>query len=142
MKIRVMNKTRESVLGSRVQLADRWWERVRGFLGRSRPDGGEGILLSPCRAIHMIGMSFPLDVLFLDRDGAVVAMYPGLRPGKMTRFHRRASYALELQEGSIEASGTRMADRVVWMPTEFDNDVIGAVAHRNGAVSPAGGDAR
>jgi uncharacterized membrane protein (UPF0127 family) len=90
----------------------------------------------------MIGMAFPLDIVFLDRDGAVVAMYPGLRPGRMTRFHRTASYALELPEGSILASGTRMADRVVWMPADLDADVIAAAEHRNGADAPAGGGSR
>jgi hypothetical protein len=139
MRIRVVNKTRESVLGSRVQLADRWWQRVRGFLGRPRPSGGEGILLSPCRAVHMIGIPFPLDVLFLDRDGVVAALYAGLRPGRMTRFHRRASYALELPEGSIRASGTQVADHIVWLPVEIHTDAIAVGTSRDDAGTPGGG---
>jgi len=64
----------------------------------------------------MIGVRFPLDVLFLDRHGAVAAAYPNLRPGRMTRFHRTAEYALELPAGTIEATGTSLADRIVWLP--------------------------
>jgi uncharacterized membrane protein (UPF0127 family) len=122
MNIRVMNKTRDSVLGSRVRLADTWWPRLRGFLFRPRPKAGQGMLLSPCRGVHMLGVPFPLDVLFLDRHGSVVAVYPGLRPGKVTAWHLRAEYALEVPEGTIAATGTRENDMVVWLPTESNAD--------------------
>ncbi len=120
MIIRVLNKTRGSVLGSRVELADRWWLRVRGFLRRPRPDRGEGILLSPCRAVHTVGLGFPLDVIFIDRDGGVVALYPSLRPGRFTRFHRSAEYALELPAGTIDATATVEADSIAWLPAEVE----------------------
>jgi uncharacterized membrane protein (UPF0127 family) len=131
-RIRVVNKTREGVLGTRVQVADRWWQRVRGFLGRGRPADGEGILLSPCRAVHMIGIGFPLDVVFIDREGVVQAVYPSLRPGRMTRFHRSAEYALELPAGTIASTGTVVADRIAWMP---GNGAAVAVADGVGAHS-------
>jgi hypothetical protein len=43
-----------------VAVADRWWPRFRGLLGRDRLPEGEGLLLTPCRSIHMLGMRFPL----------------------------------------------------------------------------------
>jgi uncharacterized membrane protein (UPF0127 family) len=133
-RIRVVNKTREGVLGTRVQVADRWWQRVRGFLGRGRPADGEGILLSPCRAVHMIGIGFPLDVVFIDREGVVQAVYPSLRPGRMTRFHRSAEYALELPAGTIVSTGTVVADRIAWMPGNG-----AAVAAADGVGAHSGG---
>ena len=131
MRIRVVNKTRDSVLGSQVALADRWWPRLRGFLGRAAPRMGEGILLSPCRAVHMLGIPYALDVIFLDREGTVVAQYPMLRPARFTPFHRAAQYALELPAGTIAASGTRVADRVVWLPST-DAAATGAPLQTNG----------
>jgi uncharacterized membrane protein (UPF0127 family) len=124
MQMRVINKTRDSVLGSRVRLADTWWPRTRGFLFRPRPAAGQGLLLSPCRGVHMIGMPYPLDVLFLDRHGAVVALYPRLRPGRATSWHRRAEYALEVPEGTIEATGTRENDLIVWLPSQEANQGV------------------
>ena len=117
-RIRVVNKTRDRELGSRVAVADRWWQRTRGFLGRAEPVPGEGILLSPCRAVHMWGMGFALDVVFLDREGVVEAVYPALRPRGMTKFHRRAEYAVELPAGVVQETGTVPGDRIVWMPEE------------------------
>ncbi|MGH7500901.1 MAG: DUF192 domain-containing protein [Longimicrobiales bacterium] len=118
--VRIINRTRDSVLGSRVGLADGWWLRVRGFLRRPEPQHGEGLLLSPCRAVHMIGMAYPLDVIFLDRHGRVVAQYANLAPGKSTSWHARAKYALELPKGTIVASQTQPGDHVVWLMAETE----------------------
>jgi len=116
--VQIVNRTRDSVLGTRVGLADSWWQRVRGFLRRPQPKHGEGLLLSPCRAVHMVGMAYSLDILFLDRHGQVVAQYPDLKPGRSTAWHARAKYALELPQGTIMASKTQQGDHVVWLINE------------------------
>ncbi|HEX8362899.1 MAG TPA: DUF192 domain-containing protein, partial [Longimicrobium sp.] len=69
------NATRGAVVGSRVAVADRWWLRLRGLLGRPPLATGEGLLLDPCRAVHMLGMQYPLDVAFVDERNTVVALY-------------------------------------------------------------------
>ena len=85
--LRAENPARGQVLGTRIGLADRWWLRLRGLMGRKGLAAGEGLVLRPCRAVHMIGMSFPLDVAFLDRRGVILASYPALAPGGRTRWH-------------------------------------------------------
>jgi uncharacterized membrane protein (UPF0127 family) len=114
--LRVVNTREGQELGSRVKLADGWLSRLRGMLARPAPLPGEGMLLSPCRSVHMFGMRFPLDVAFLDAGGSVVASYPALRPGARTRWHRRAAHALELPAGTLETSGTQVGDILVWTP--------------------------
>ena len=112
--LRVVNTRHNRELGARIGLADRWLRRLRGLLGRPAPAAGEGLLLTPCRAVHMFGMSFPLDVAFLDAEGAVVATYRSLAPGSRTRWHRNAVHALELPAGTLEDSGTVIGDVLVW----------------------------
>ena len=111
--VRAVNPARGSVLGTRIGLADRWWLRLRGLLGREALSAGEGLILRPCRAIHMRGMAFPLDVAFLDRSGAVVAAYHSIPPGARTRWHKAARDALELPAGTLVASGTAIGDTIV-----------------------------
>ena len=112
--LRVVNTRGDRELGSRVRLADGWLTRLRGMLARPAPLEGEGLLLSPCRSIHMYGMRYALDVAFLDARGGVVASYPSLRPGARTHWHRKAAHALELPAGTLESSGTRVGDVLVW----------------------------
>lgn len=111
--VRVANPARGSVLGTRVAVADRWWQRLRGLQGRRALEAGEGLLLRPCRAVHMMGMRFPLDVAFLGPDGRVVAQYRQLLPGARTRWHRGARDALELPSGTLDATHTVEGDLVV-----------------------------
>lgn len=110
--VRVTNRTRDVLLGTSVGVADRWWLRLRGLLGRSGLGEGEGLLLRPCKAVHMAGMAFPLDVGFLDADGRLIALYPALPPRASTRWHRRARQALELPAGTFAATGSDLGDLV------------------------------
>ena len=105
------NLDRGALLADRVEVADRWWSRARGLLGRKLREG-DGLLIRPCRAVHMLGMTYPIDVLFLDADHRVVAVYPGLRPARVTGYHRGAAMALELPAGVVERTGTRVGDRL------------------------------
>src|SRR5689334_3821640 len=113
-RLRVVNANRNHELGSRIGLANGWLTRLRGMLGRPVPDRGEGLLLTPCRSVHMYGMRFPLDVAFLDRSGEVVAIFPSLAPGSRPRGHRKGVHALELPAGTLAQSGTVVGDVLVW----------------------------
>ncbi len=114
----VTNLTRSSVLGTRIGHARHWWQRLRGLLGRKSLGDGEGLLLEPCRAVHMLGMRFPLDVAFVDRNGEVVAVYAGLAAGRRTGYHRRARAALELPAGTLASTGTVPGDRLTYVTEE------------------------
>lgn len=118
--LRVSNETRGRELGSRVGLADGVWTRLRGLIGRGPLPPGAGLLLEPCRAVHMHGMTQALDVAFLDREGQVVALYPNLAPGARTAWHKPARRALELPSGTLAATGTAVGDVLSWRPAEGD----------------------
>lgn len=113
-RLRVRNATRDTLLGDRVALADRFWSRLKGLLGRAGLGEGEGLLIEPSRGVHMFGMRFPLDVLLLDGDRRVKAGIPGLAPGKATGLRKGVRYALELPVGTIATSGTREGDVLDW----------------------------
>lgn len=112
----VTNVTRGRELGDRVMLADWMWPRLRGLIGRPRIAHGGGLLIVPCRGVHMYLMTYPIDVALMDRDGAVVALYRELAPGARTRWHADAHYALEVPSGTLAATGTTVGDRVTWQP--------------------------
>ena len=112
--VRVRNEANGMELGRQVGIADRWWSRLRGLLGRPPLDEGEGLLLVPCRSIHMLGMTFALDVAFLDDRGVVIALYHALPPGSRTRWHKHARYALELAAGTLVATHTAVGHTLEW----------------------------
>jgi len=126
--VRILNRTRGTVIGSHVEVADGLWSRVRGYLGRPEPDEGEGILLTPCNAVHMFGMKYPLDVLFLDSRGTVIEVAERLAPWRRTRRVRGARYALEVRAGTVEATGTEPGDGLAWTPPRSSLPYSGPLA--------------
>jgi uncharacterized membrane protein (UPF0127 family) len=120
--VRVVNATRGREVGSRVGMADSWWGRLRGLIGRPELVDGEGLLLYPCKAIHMYGVGFPIDVAFLDPHGTVVALYRELAPGARSHWHDRARCALELPPGALAVSGTQVGDVLEWTPVGPGSD--------------------
>lgn len=116
MRVCVMNTTRRRQLGDRVILANWFWPRLRGLIGRPRIQPGEGLLIVPCRGVHMYLMSYPIDVALVDKQGVVVALYRELAPGSRTRWHAGARQALEVPAGTLAETRTALGDRVVWQP--------------------------
>lgn len=116
--IRVVNRTRGTLLGNRIVLVDSWSGRLRGYLGRQEPKPGEGMLLVGCSAVHTYGMNFPLDLIFLDKHGEVVDAIETLMPWRRTRRLQEARFALELPTGVVGESRTAVGDGLLWTSPE------------------------
>jgi uncharacterized membrane protein (UPF0127 family) len=48
--------------------------RLLGLALRRRAPPGRALLLPRCRSVHTFGMRFPLDLVWLDREGRVIAV--------------------------------------------------------------------
>jgi uncharacterized membrane protein (UPF0127 family) len=110
--VRVVNRTREVLLGDRVRTASTFLSRLVGLLGTAAIAEGEGLWIVPCRSVHTLGMRYPIDVAFLDARGVVVGILEGLPPNRVGRVFRDARGALELRAGTLAATGTAPGDRL------------------------------
>ena len=82
-------------------------ERRRGLLGRDDLTGA--LLIERCRCVHTIGMSFDVDVMFLDARWRVVDVVT-LPPGRIGRPRLRARSVVEAREGACERWGLAVGD--------------------------------
>ena len=89
------------LIAERIEVAQGFFTRLRGLLGKKVINEGEGLLLSPCSSIHCFGMRFPIDAIFVDKQYRVVDIYPNMKPGSMAS-HRQARYVLELKAGEAK----------------------------------------
>jgi uncharacterized membrane protein (UPF0127 family) len=101
-------------------LADTYLSRLRGLLGRKRLGDGEGLLLKGCAAVHTIGMRYPLDIVFLDKNGRVLKCQTGVKPFR-TASASGAYYTLELNKGTINKQGISVNDLFSWEQAERDS---------------------
>jgi uncharacterized membrane protein (UPF0127 family) len=92
-----------------LEVADRPRARLRGLRGR---DGIEGaMLLRPAKAIHTLGMHFPIDVAFCDRD-LVVLKTATVRPARLARPVLRAHCVIEAEAGAFERWALAVGDQL------------------------------
>jgi len=92
-----------------VEVAHTWRERAKGLLGR---DGVEGaLLLRPARSVHTVGMRFPLDVAFCDRD-LVVLRVVRMPRHRLSRPVLRAHAVLEAEAGAFARWSLRPGDQL------------------------------
>jgi uncharacterized membrane protein (UPF0127 family) len=92
-----------------LEVAESARARMRGLLGR---DGIEGaILLRPARAVHTLGMRFPIDVAFLDEDLCVVRVV-SLHAWRMSRPVLRSRAVLEAERGAFRSWELRPGDQL------------------------------
>ncbi len=106
----IRNIDRGTVLATRERWATSVAERARGLLDADGLDEGEGLVISPCTSVHMFGMRFALDVVFVKKDGRVLRAISNLKPWRFTRIYFTAKHCIELPVGVIEESGTRTGD--------------------------------
>lgn len=90
-----------AVVAHRVRIADRWWSRLRGLLGRSSLAEGEALVLSPCSSIHTLGMRFPIDVIFVDAEGVIRCLAERVPPWRLGPICPGSRHAIELPAGTI-----------------------------------------
>ena len=89
---------REGEVLASLDVADTRAQRRKGLLGR---DGFEGaLLLAPARSVHTVGMRFPIDVAWCDRD-LVVLRTARLPRHRVTRPVLRAHVVVEAEAGAF-----------------------------------------
>lgn len=69
--MRLVNARTGGVVAADVEIAATRSTRRRGLLGRSGLDPQAALVLSPCVSVHTAFMKFPIDAVFVDRDGVV-----------------------------------------------------------------------
>ncbi len=110
--MQAVNQTRQAVLIDQGTVAASVWARMKGLLGHRPLKPGEGLLIPGEKAIHTFGMSFPIDVLFLDRQGRVVHLHHTMVPLRASPFVFRAANVLEMPAGTLKQTGTQVGDEI------------------------------
>jgi len=114
--VALLNETRGVALAGEAEVADGPLERSVGLLGRRGLEQGGGLLIPGCGAVHTLFMRFPIDLLFLDRDGVVRGIRHRLAPFRFAACVGSRLSVAELPAGTLAATGTQAGDRVVIKP--------------------------
>lgn len=109
--MRVVNRTRTTVIGDFVDVARTSTARRTGLSKHTLLNSGEGLWIVPCEGVHTFGMNFPIDVLFLSKDRRVLKIRDNMVRGRMS-FCLRAHSVLEIPAGTAGETGTEVGDQL------------------------------
>ena len=113
--LRVRNATKSTIIADRALIADSSETRRTGLLKHTGLAQGEGLWIVPTEGIHMFGMKFNIDVLFLNKQRKVLKVSAHMAS---SGFSRRmalclpAHSVLELPEGMAAKTQTVVGDQL------------------------------
>ena len=104
-----------------IRRADHFFSRLAGLLFSPPLQPGQGLLLVPCASVHTAFMTYPIDVVFLDRAGKIRRIVPRLAPWRAAAS-AGAYQTLELAAGEAARlellAGASLASRLPLHPKE------------------------
>jgi hypothetical protein len=110
----VYNKTQETFVATEATVADSYFPRLVGLLGRTKrwAQPGRGLWIVPSRGVHTIGMLFPIDLIFLSKEKQVIHVEEHVRPFRISAVSLKTSSILELPAHTIYRTGTKIGDQL------------------------------
>lgn len=109
---RLMFKNRKQVLVEKLEVADSYWSRLKGLLGRRDLAADRGLWITRCNSVHTFFMHFPIDLIFVDDDFVVVKTVGHVRPGRMVWPVRKARSVIELRGGFLDQNRVEVGERL------------------------------
>jgi uncharacterized membrane protein (UPF0127 family) len=108
--MRVLNRSKQTVLAEQARIASTPWARLVGLLAQKGIEPGGGLLLRGEQAIHTFGMRFAIDIVYLDSHHRVLRALTSLPPNRLGPFLRRSRDVLELPVGTLAITKTEEGD--------------------------------
>jgi uncharacterized protein len=105
MMKRVELKTAGRTILSKCYVATSFFSRLLGLMGRKELPADEAILFPRCNSIHTFFMRFPIDVVFVSKDGEIIEVKESLPPWRMLVPRVEAAYVIEMKASSSRTLG-------------------------------------
>jgi uncharacterized membrane protein (UPF0127 family) len=112
MSATLVNARSGQVLATAIAFAVTRASRRQGLLQRDGLAPSSGLLLKPCFAVHTAFMRFAIDVIFIDRAGAVTRVVRRLQPWRIAGSWR-AHAIIELAAGALSTRDVIVGDRLL-----------------------------
>ncbi|MEN6391475.1 MAG: DUF192 domain-containing protein [Syntrophomonas sp.] len=100
-KVQIISGENGTVIADNGIVADTFWRRFRGLLGRSEYTCGEALLIKPCSSVHTVGMKFAIDVLFVSAQNEIIYIIEAMPARRFSPWIKNASYVVELPAGRV-----------------------------------------
>ena len=98
----------------RLEIADSFFARLKGLMGRKKLPQGQGLLILPCNSIHMLFMRFAIDAVYVDKNFVVKKIVKNLRPWLGMSVCLGAHAVIELNAGAADNLGLEVGSKIIF----------------------------
>lgn len=112
MMATLINKTTDQILIPHLEVAETFWRRGRGLLGRTSLPEAQALWIPRCNSIHTFFMKFSIDCVFVDRHLKVKAIYEDVHPGRLLLPVWGASSVFEMAAGEARRLKVHVGDQL------------------------------
>lgn len=119
----ILNTSNGQLLAEKAVLANKFYSRLKGLLGKKLMPEGEGLIIYPCTMVHSIGMKINIDVLFMSAKNEIVYIIEGMTPNHVSPHVKNASYVLELPAGQVARTCTAVGQSTYTLASQRYGDI-------------------
>lgn len=119
--VKIINIKKNIVISDTSIVADRFFGRLRGWIGKTQVNVGESLLLPHNNSIHMWFMRIPIDVVFLREEKnanqptryVVTSLHEHVKPWRLLPLTDwKADTTIECAVGSIREKQLEVGDEL------------------------------
>ena len=93
--MKVINIRTGALMLDNLEIADTFYKRFKGLMGRENLFKKTGLKIDPCNSIHCFFMKIPIDILFLSKDDIVMKIIHNMKPWRVSPIVKGARYVIE-----------------------------------------------
>ncbi len=101
-----------TLLSQRLQVAESFFERAKGLLGRKSLEADEALWIKPCNNIHTCFLNFHIDCVFVDRHLVVVKVFSDIKKFRMLGPFWKSTSVFELPAGAAIKFNVQVGDQI------------------------------
>lgn len=108
MYMKLYNTTKNQIIAKELLVADTFYKRLKGLLGKSNLPDGTALWIKDCPSVHTFFMKFNIDVIFIDKHMRVTQVVENLKPWRFTRFFQYKNKSC-IELSSLEEISTKVS---------------------------------
>jgi uncharacterized membrane protein (UPF0127 family) len=106
----LLNKSKNQMILEDLSVAETFWPRLIGLLGRSGLSTNQGLWIKRCNSIHTWSMKFTIDCVFVDHQLRVKSVVHEVRPWRWVWPRWGSDSVFELAAGTAREKNIEVGD--------------------------------
>ena len=96
----------------KIKIANNFFTRLKGLIGKNFLPRDEGLLIAPCKSIHMCFMKFPIDAIFVDKNFVIKKIVSNLQTWTGFSICLNAWGVVEISAGEAKRLNLKVGEKL------------------------------